>query len=280
MPQPPYAVTFGETMGLLSTPTPASLAHISALSLGVGGAESNVAIGLQRMEARAVWVGRVGPDSLGERVIREIRAEGVEVHSQVDPLALTGVMFKERRTADTARIWYYRDHSAGSKLSRADIPEALIEGASLLHITGITPGLSHSASDATLNAVDIARSNGVPVSFDVNYRASVWRDRDPTPVYAALAERSSIVFARADEARMITPGAATVSDLASSIADLGPSRSSSNSGWTGASPELAASSTDRQPSRSKSWTPSAPATPSSPATLRNTWPVPTCSSAS
>ena len=51
MPQPPYAVTFGETMGLLSTPSPASLAHISALSLGVGGAESNVAIGLQRMEA-------------------------------------------------------------------------------------------------------------------------------------------------------------------------------------------------------------------------------------
>jgi 2-dehydro-3-deoxygluconokinase len=218
----PYAVTFGETMGLLSTATPASLAHISTLSLGVGGAESNVAIGLQRMGANAVWIGRVGPDSLGERVLREIRAEGVEVHSRVDPHALTGVMFKERRTADTARVWYYRDRSAGSRLSSADIPEDLIAGASLLHITGITPGLSDSAAEATSASVAVARANGVPVSFDVNHRAGVWRDRDAASAYVALAKCSSIVFAGADEARLLAPDAATVSDLATAIAELGP----------------------------------------------------------
>ena len=87
------------------------------------------------------------------------------MHAVIDPSAPTGLMIKERRTADATRVWYYRAGSAGSHLSAADLPPGVIESAALLHITGITPALSESAAGAITTAIDRASGAGVPVSF-------------------------------------------------------------------------------------------------------------------
>jgi 2-dehydro-3-deoxygluconokinase len=215
-------VTFGETMGLGRATGVGSLAHVSQLELGIGGADSNVAIGLTRLGVEASWVGRVGADGMGERVLRELRAEGVRVHAVVDSAAPTGFMLKEQRTADTTRVVFYRAGSAGSRLSPDDLEGAGIADAALLHVTGITPALSDSAAATTMAALDAAAAAGVPVSFDVNHRPSLWAGRDAAPTYRAIAERAAIVFAGDDEARLLAPDATTPSELAVAIAALGP----------------------------------------------------------
>jgi len=217
-------VTLGETMALLRAETPAPLAHVHELALGIGGAESNLAIALARLGTPVSWVGRVGADSLGERVLRELRAEGLDVHGTVDPDAPTGLMIKERRTSDTVKVWYYRSGSAGSRLTPEDVAPGLIEEAALLHVTGISLALSDSARETVLTAVARARAAGVPVSFDVNHRASLWRDRDAAAAYREVAACATMVFAGEDEARLLTGADETASaaDLARSIAALGP----------------------------------------------------------
>jgi 2-dehydro-3-deoxygluconokinase len=214
-------VTLGETMGLFRGVSVGSLAHVSDFTLGIAGAESNVAIGLTRLGTPARWVGRVGADSIGRRVLRELRAEGIDVISVVDPGAATGIMVKEQRTVDATRVEYYRAESAGSRLNPDDLAAADIANASLLHVTGITPALSSTAREAVFAAIGIASSTDIPVSFDINHRASLWHD-DPAPVYRDLATRSQIVFAGDDEARILFPDAATPLDLAHAIAGLGP----------------------------------------------------------
>ncbi len=221
---PDTIVTIGETMALLHSRTPGPLAHASSLALGVGGAESNFAVAVRRLGTAASWIGRIGADSLGDKVIRELRAEDLTVHAIRDRDAPTGLMIKERRTTDASRVWYYREGSAGSRLSPADLPHRVIETAALLHVTGITPALSESAAAAITTAVHLAVQAGVPVSFDVNHRSSLWRDRNPTTVYRQLAASSTIVFAGYDEARLIVPGLTKVAELADAIADLGPSQ--------------------------------------------------------
>ena len=72
-------VTVGETMALLDAPASGRLGAGSALPIGIGGAESNVAIGLARLGVGCTWVSRVGDDALGTFVTREIRGEGVRV---------------------------------------------------------------------------------------------------------------------------------------------------------------------------------------------------------
>jgi 2-dehydro-3-deoxygluconokinase len=211
-------------MALMYSDTPGPLAHADCLKVGIGGAESNFAIALLRLGTPATWIGRVGDDSLGEKVARELRAEGLTVHGITDPTAPTGLMIKERRTADIGRVWYYRAASAGSRLTPDDLPAGVIESAALLHITGITPALSDSAAAAIAEAVDRAGRARVPVSFDVNHRSSLWCGRDATPVYRQLAARSTIVFAGYDEARLIAPEASGVPEVAAAIASLGPSQ--------------------------------------------------------
>ncbi len=229
----PYVLTFGETMALMRADQVGPLAHASTLSLGIGGSESNVAIGLQRLGVQAVWCGRVGADSLGNLVEREIRAEGVDVRTAVDPTAPTGLMIKERRTPATQRVSYYRSGSAGSRITPQDIDEQLLTGAELLHVSGITPALSPQAEATLRYAVDTARAHNVTVSFDLNYRGNLWSAEDAGGVYRDIIPLADIVFAGDDEAA-IAVGAGEPEELARRIAALGPSQAVIKLGADGA----------------------------------------------
>lgn len=218
----PYVVTLGETMALIRADQPGPLAHTPALGLGIGGAESNVAIGLARLGTDVAWCGRVGDDALGVLVQREIRAEGVQTHVRVDPGAPTGLMIKERRTPATQKVAYYRADSAGSRLAPDDVPVGLVEDADLLHVSGITAALSSSARATLLDAVDRARSAGVPVSFDVNHRASLWSAAEAGAFSRDLLERVDLVFAGEDEAALVVGPHRRAEDAAAELAALGP----------------------------------------------------------
>jgi 2-dehydro-3-deoxygluconokinase len=229
----PYVLTFGETMALMRADQVGPLAHASTMSLGIGGSESNVAIGLQRLGVQAVWCGRIGADSLGQLVEREIRAEGVDVRIAVDPSAPTGLMIKERRTPDAQRVSYYRAGSAGSRIASTDIDEQLIAEAGLLHVSGITPALSAQAEATLRHAIDVARTAGVPVSFDLNFRGNLWSAEGAGSVYRDIIPLADIVFAGEDEAA-IAVGAGEPEDLARRIADLGPGQAVIKLGADGA----------------------------------------------
>jgi 2-dehydro-3-deoxygluconokinase len=203
----PSVVTLGETMALVRTTEIGSLRHASQLALGIGGAESNVAIGMQRLGVRSSWLGRVGDDPLGERVIRELRAEGVDVRGIVDAGAPTGLMVKERPSAASTAVHYYRAGSAGSRLDAGDLPEDWVERAGLLHVTGITALISASARAALEAAVDRAKAAGVTVSFDVNYRSALAGATTAGPLLRSIAERADLVFGGAEELALLFPGA-------------------------------------------------------------------------
>lgn len=220
----PDVVTFGETMALVRADQPGSLAHVTGMSLGIGGAESNVAVALRRLDISVAWVGRVGADSLGDRVVRELRAEGIDVVAVRDPDAPTGLMLKERRTQESVRVWYYRSGSAGSRLVPADLPTELIVGARLLHVTGITPALSPTAAAATHAAIDRAKDAGVLVSFDVNYRSALWSSEEAGPEFRRITARADIIFAGDEEATIVVGAADDPEVLLTRLADLGPSQ--------------------------------------------------------
>jgi 2-dehydro-3-deoxygluconokinase len=218
----PYVLTFGETMALMRADRPGPLAHASSLSLSIGGSESNVAIGLHRLGIPVAWCGRVGDDSLGVLVEREIRAEGVDARVTVDPAAPTGLMIKESRTSSVQRVTYYRNGSAGSRLTPQDIDEDLIAGAGLLHVSGITAALSSQCQDTLRHAIAVARAAGTLVSFDLNYRGNLW-DRDTAgKFYRDILVQADIVFAGDDEAAIAVGTGSEPADLAEKIAAYGP----------------------------------------------------------
>ncbi|TFD47006.1 sugar kinase [Cryobacterium frigoriphilum] len=212
-------------MALMSSNTEGPLQHARSMALGIGGAESNVAIALARLGTPITWIGRVGDDSLGDLVLREIRAEGVQVIGIRDPEAPTGMMVKERRTHSETRVWYYRRGNAGSRLTADDIDPALIQNASLLHLTGITPALSASAAEATFEALRIAKAAGVTVSFDLNFRGKLWSREQARQVYRRILPDVDLVFAGDDEASIAVGEADAPITLAHRLIDAGAGQS-------------------------------------------------------
>ncbi len=172
------AVTFGETMVMMSPEESGSLKYVDRFSKNLGGSESNFAIGLARLGLRAGWISRLGGDSFGDYIESFIRGEGVCVQEvRRDRDHPTGLMVKERRELGESRVYYYRQNSAASMLGPDDLSESYISQARYLHLTGITPALSHSCREAVYRAIDVARRHGLKITFDPNLRLKLW-DRD------------------------------------------------------------------------------------------------------
>lgn len=214
-------VTLGESMGLIRSSEPGRLSLQRSAALGFGGSESNVAIGLRRLGVETTWIGRVGDDSIGELIVRELRAEDVRVQATVDTDASTGLMLKERRLPGASAVWYYRSGSAGSRLSADDLDASSIETSDLLHISGITAALSSSARGAIDRAVDVATAAAVPISFDLNYRSKLWSRDEAADVYRSIVPRCDIVFAGHDEADIVVGETADPAEAARRLRTLG-----------------------------------------------------------
>ncbi|TDE95751.1 sugar kinase [Occultella glacieicola] len=220
-------VTFGETMGRLDADGIGLLDGVRPLSLKLAGAESNVAIAAARLGADVTWVGRVGPDGVGDLIERRLRGEGVRTRALRDA-AFTGLMISSRRTSAGVRVDYHRAGSAGSRLRPSDLPRDLIAGAGVLHVTGITPALSAGAREATFYAVEVARAAGVTVSLDINHRAKLWSAQEAAPVLRDLVRLADLVFAGPEEARLVLHPATEDDRTVAPEADNGADRARSS----------------------------------------------------
>jgi 2-dehydro-3-deoxygluconokinase len=216
-------VTLGESLGLVVATGIGGFDRQSSAEVTFGGAESNVAIGVARLGGAAAWIGRLGDDAVGRRILRGLRAEGVRTHVVVDPTAPTGMMLKDRPRPDRSRVVYYRHGSAASLIEPRDLSVDVIRSAAVLHVTGINLAISAASAATTHAAIDLARDAGVPVSVDVNHRSALW-DAAATAAenYRALIAKADIVFAGDDEAALVT-GTADHGEQARALAALGPS---------------------------------------------------------
>lgn len=209
--------TFGEAMGLVAADGIGPLAYARSFSFGIGGAESNVAIGVARLGGKSTWLGRVGPDATGALIGRRLTDAGVRALTIPDDM-FTGLMVRYKRSGEFMHVDYHRAGSAGSRLTPHDIPGAELRGAGIVHVTGITPALSETCRAAVFQSVETALAAGVPVSVDVNYRSKLWSRFDAAPVLRDLVSMADIVFAGPEEAALFVDD----DDPLGGLAKLGP----------------------------------------------------------
>lgn len=198
-------VTFGETMVVFEPVEMGALRYVDRFKKGVGGAESNVAIGVAKLGHSVGWISKVGNDELGKYVISAIRGEGVDTSQVVlDDGAPTGLYLKEKLRDDFNRVYYYRAGSAASRLGVEDINWAYMKQAKIIHITGITPLLSDSCYELCHAVLDFAKENGIFASFDPNLRMKLLANvPDGKERLLALASKADLVMPGRDEAAFL-----------------------------------------------------------------------------
>lgn len=195
-------------------PDPSSpLEDAASFRMHIGGAESNLALYLASLGHSTGWLSRVGDDPFGRRMISELQHYGVDTSSVVvDPGAPTAVYFKDP-TPQGTQVYYYRRGSAASRMDASDIERTNFSGVRVVHLSGITPGLSATCAAMVDHAINTARDHGALVSFDVNYRSGVWDTERAAPALAELSQRADVVLVGRDEAETLW-GTVTPDDIA------------------------------------------------------------------
>ncbi len=212
----PQVTCVGETMLLLTAVERAPLDRASLLSMGVAGAESNVACALAALGHRAAWLSSVGDDPFGRVIVRSLRERGVDVSGvRIDPDRPTALFAKDTSPSGSA-VHYYRAGSAASALGPDLAGHPHVRAAGTVHLSGVTPALS-SGCDAL--AEHLLTDPTLTVSFDVNHRPRLWERGKAAPRLLELARLADIVFVGRDEAEELW-GTSTAVDVRSLLPDV------------------------------------------------------------
>lgn len=197
-------VTMGETMVAFEAQDFGPLREVNLFRKWVGGAENNVAIGLARLGLKCGWISRLGNDEFGKEILRTIRGEGVDVSKVIfDSSAATGVFFIERRISSEFNCYYYRQSSAASRISPADIDPDYVKQAKFIYLTGITPVLSESACQATGKMIQIALDSGQTIIFDPNLRLRLCDMNTARSILIPIMQKSSYVLPGEEEIKLL-----------------------------------------------------------------------------
>lgn len=147
-----------------------------AFDVHVGGSEANVAYAAARVGLRAAWTSVLPDNSLGRRVATTLGAGGVDtslVRWKAD--GRLGLYFVELGAAPRPIIVTYdRAASTMALASASDFDWPSVVDTQVLHVSGITLGLSASCRELAKHAMQEARRAGATVTFDVNYRQNLW----------------------------------------------------------------------------------------------------------
>lgn len=141
-----------------------------------GGAPANVAVAAARLGARTGFIGKVGRDVFGEDLRRVLEENNVDTRGLlVSGAAATTQAVVSVDASGERSFVFYRSPGADTLLTAGEALEALREIPAVLHIGSVSLTAEPSRS-ATLAAARFARAQGALVSYDPNYRASLWPD--------------------------------------------------------------------------------------------------------
>jgi 2-dehydro-3-deoxygluconokinase len=214
-------LTLGETLLRLSPPGQQRLDQARLFEIGVGGSELNVGCVLARLGRRVAWVSRLPAGPLGRIVDGEARRHGVDTRwVRWIENARLGLMFYEPGPLPrTSRVIYDRKHSAASELAFEDAPwESLIQASAWLHLSGITPALGPSCRALVLHLAALAAAAGKPVSYDLNYRATLTNPADARAALEGAVPHLHLLVLAERDAQNVLGFAEAGADLATAIA--------------------------------------------------------------
>lgn len=181
-------VTVGEILLRLSTEMGRRLSQTDKLYMHYGGAETNVGISLAEFGHDVYVISKVPNNPLGIAVERYLRSYRVHTNYLLKGGERLGTYYLETGVGQrSAQVIYDRKNSSFANLEKEEVPiREILHNTDLLHITGITPALSKSLRELTLSTLKSAKEHNVLTSFDFNYRAKLWSQKEAGEVIKYL----------------------------------------------------------------------------------------------
>lgn len=199
-------VTFGEIMLRLATPEYQRFSQAISFEATYGGGEANVAVSLSNFGMEASFVTRMPKNDIAESCIKDLHKHGVSTQNIIYGGERLGIYFLETGAVNRpSKVVYDRAHSSISTITTEMLDwDKIFDGVSWFHFTGITPAISLSAAEVTLEAARAANRLGVTVSMDLNYRKNLWKyGKNCSEIMPDIVDCCDVIIANEEDAEKV-----------------------------------------------------------------------------
>lgn len=191
-------LTLGESLIRLSSDEGHRLMNASRLHLTYGGAEANVAINMAFLDHEVKYATKMPhSNGLAHNLLYHLQSFGVDCSQVLSGSGRLGSYYLETGTGLRAtNIIYDRQYSTISMMEKLEWNlDRLFEDVELFHITGVTSALSKSWQKMSVDLILEAKKRGVVVSFDMNYRQTMWTQKEARKVFEQILPHVDILSA-------------------------------------------------------------------------------------
>ena len=148
------------------------------LEANPGGAPCNVLAMLNKLGKKTAFIGKVGNDQFGKMLKEVVEESGTDVSAlAMDDQVHTTLAFVHTFPDGDREFSFYRNPGADMMLTKEEVDPELIKKARIFHF-GTLSSTHAGVREATRYAIDVAKENGLLVSFDPNLREPLWESLD------------------------------------------------------------------------------------------------------
>lgn len=197
-------VTLGEIMLRLSTPGNTRFVQSDSFDVVYGGGEANVAVSVANYGHDAYFVTKLPKHEIGQSAVNSLRKYGVHTDYITRGGERVGIYYLESGASmRPSKVIYDRADSAIAKANPEDFDfDAIMEGATWFHWSGITPAISDKAAVLTKLACEAAKRHGVTVSVDLNFRKKLWTSEKAISIMRPLMKYVDVCIGNEEDAEL------------------------------------------------------------------------------
>lgn len=195
-------LTFGEIMLRLKAPGCERLLQSPSLEATFGGGEANVAVSLANYGMDAAFLSFLPNNALADACIGELRRFNVDTSRIIRKDGRVGIYYLEAGANQLpSKVIYDRAYSSIALAGPGDVDwDKAFEGVSWMHISGITPAISESLMELSMESVKEAKKRGITLSCDLNYRKNLWKyGKQAVEVMSEMAKYCDVLIANEED---------------------------------------------------------------------------------
>lgn len=210
-------VSLGEIMMRLSSPISEMIFQGNSFEKQIGGSELNVVAGLESLGIRGGILSKIPDNELGRFVKKMVRAHGVSddflIYDNSKEKRLGLYYYEYGAYPRKPSVIYDRAHSSFTNIKVSDIPESIFATAEIFHLSGITLGLTENVREVSAELVRKFKEAGALISFDVNFRATLWTEAEAKETIEKILPYLDILFISEESLRKMFGRTGAIRDI-------------------------------------------------------------------
>ena len=216
-------IGLGEVMLRLSPPDKEKISQSETFDKNAGGSELNVVSGAGMLGMRSAIITKLPENKMGHFIRNKIRYGNVSddyIIYDHSPEKRLGIYYYESGAYPRkSSVIYDRANSSACSLSVDELSDDMYEKTKIFHVSSITMALSPSLKETTFELIRKFKEAGAYISFDVNYRATLWSEEEAKKVVESVFPYVDLLFVSEETSRRMLQRTGTLEEIMKGYAD-------------------------------------------------------------